>query len=173
MSPDTITQLVGFAGLLLGVSGFQMRQRRHVLLVIGAANFCWAGHFFLLGACTAAAINIVSLVRNVVFTRYRESFPDARLPIAFVVVFSIAAALTWQGPISLVALMASCAATMAFWQRDTRHTRRWSLLMSPLWFVHNAIQGSWPGMIIELFVTSSVCVAMWRYDRKAVRDTVG
>lgn len=166
--PDFSTaQFVGCIALGFGVAAFQMRTRTAVLAVMGTANVFWALHFLLLGAYTGAALNLVSIARNAAFMRWKDRYPGPLLPALVIAVLSAAAAATWRGPVSAIALTAATCGTIAFWQRHPRNTRRWSLLSSPLWLTHNALQGSYPGVAIELLVLASIVVGIWRHDRGA------
>ena len=166
-TPDfSIAQFVGCIALAFGVSAFQMRTRVSVLAVMATANAFWALHFLLLGAYTGAALNLVSIARNAMFMRWKDRYPGPLLPAVVIAVLAGAAIATWRGPLSGVALTAAVCATIAFWQRHPRNTRRWSLLSSPLWLTHNALQGSYPGIIIEVLVLGSILIGMWRHDRQ-------
>jgi len=166
-TPDfSIAQIVGCIALCFGVTAFQMRTRVAVLAVMATANAFWALHFLLLGAYTGAALNLVSIMRNAAFMRWKDRCPGPLLPTLVITVLAGAAAATWRGPLSGVALAAASCGTIAFWQRHPRNTRRWSLLSSPLWLTHNALQGSYPGVIIEVLVMGSILIGMWRHDRR-------
>lgn len=72
--------------------------------------------------------------------------------------------ITWQGPISLLPLLASTIGGIALWHKDPKSIRRWALIVPPLWFTYNVIVGSYPGMIIEIIMFTSNLVGEYRFD---------
>lgn len=161
---EAYSQFVGFIALVFGVAGFQMKTRPRVLAMLGISNVFWCVHFLLLGALTGSAINAVSAVRNFVFLRFRHVFPGLTLPVLFAAIYAVAGFMTWQGPLSLLPFIAALSGIVAFWQTEPRAIRGWSLITSPLWLVHNFLQGSYAGVMIELLITGSLVVAVVRQD---------
>lgn len=109
-------------------------------------------------------MNVVSMARNYVFIKYRSKFNQPVLLFIFILIFTLAAVYTWQGIISLLPLGGVVISSIAYWQKKTNYIRALSLLASPMWLLYNFLSGSYPGMIIEVFVIASLCVAIWRYD---------
>lgn len=75
-----------------------------------------AGHNAIIGSSTAAALNLLFLVRNLLSIRFVELSGRTK---ALVCAFFVACALflavwTWNGPISLLLAAGSCAATYAY-----------------------------------------------------------
>ena len=131
---------------------------------MGSGNLFWALHFYLVGAFTGSAMNGLAIFRNYLFIKYRDKFTGYKLPLIFVLIFSIAAIITWQGPVSLLPFIGMATGTLAFWQKNPKYIRMISLLSPPAWFMHNLIQGSYPGMMIEVFIFCSILIAIFRYD---------
>lgn len=161
---EIIPQLVGAVALVLSVSAFQINKRKQILGLMASANLFWAIHFYLLGAYTGSAMNGLAIFRNYLFIKYRNNYPGYKLPALFIIIFLIATVLTWQGPVSLLAFGGMATGTIAFWQKSPKMIRLISLLAPPMWFLHNFIKESYPGMIIEVFVFCSILIAIYRYD---------
>lgn len=157
-------QIIGFIALILGVASYQFKLRTKILLTQGAANFLWAIHFYLIGAFTGSALNFVALGRNYTFVKYRNKFPGPILPSLFIVIFVAAVIFSWQGYLSLLPLGGMILGTLAFWHKNPTIIRLLSLFCSPMWFVYNLLSGSYPGIIIEMFIFSSILIAIIRYD---------
>jgi len=86
------------------------------------------------------------------------------LPIAFIIIFIIADALTWQGLLSLLPLGGTISGTISYWQKRTKWLRLLALISPPLWFTYNFISHSYPGMLTEIFLISSTLIAIYRFD---------
>ena len=68
-----LNQALGLLGSLIVFISVQFNNRRVILAAQAAACLMWIVHYGLLGAMTAATINILSFARSVVFY-----FNDAR-----------------------------------------------------------------------------------------------
>ncbi len=121
-------------------------------------------HFFMLGAVTGAAMNLIGGVRCYTFFHVTPDKRHRWVLIAFMILAAGGAALTWQGPLSLLPMIGSISSGIAFWQKDPKYIRRWALIASPLWFVYNALSHSYPGMLIEVILLVSNLVGEYRFD---------
>lgn len=171
-------QLIGFVAIILSITGFQLNNRKHILLVHACSGLFWSSHFYLIGAFTGSAMNLIAVSRNYTFVKYRQRFDRPFLPVIFITVFTLATAATWQGYMSLLPLLGMTTATIAFWQKNPRVIRLLSLIAPPAWFAYNFISHSYPGMIFEVFIFCSILIAILRYDilkahsaRKSLKHT--
>ncbi len=159
-----LAQIIGFVALVIAVLAFQINQRTKLIIALGAANVLWAVHFYLIGAYTGAAANGVSLFRNYSFIKLRTKYPGARLPAIFISLYSIVVLVTWQGFLSLLPLIGVTVGTIGLWQRKPSRIRQLSLIASPMWLAYNFVSSSYAGVLVEIFIFSSICVAIVRYD---------
>lgn len=156
-------QLLGFAAIGLGSAVFQTNRRSRMLNLQVCASLTWMAHFFLLGAYTGAAMNLVNATRTYTFckTNCRERKSK---PVFFVLVFILATVLTWHGFRSLMPLIGSLIGTYALWQTNTSRIRLVILLSPCVWFIYNFLSGSYAGMIADVIGASSVLVGIYRFD---------
>jgi hypothetical protein len=113
-------------------------------------------------------MNIVGSLRTLVFLfREDKKWLDHWLWLAgFIVLIWIAAIIAWEGPITLLPVIAMTVETPGLWMKNPRMIRLISLFPRPLWFSYNLINGSWAGVATETMVFTSILVAIFRYDRK-------
>ncbi len=130
------------------------------------AAILYALHFFLLGAITGGAMNLIGAIRSAAYYRYPPSKNRRWLFMLFVLIAFIAAGFFWQGPLSLLALAGTLSYGVAYWQHDPTHIRRYLMISFPLWFVYNAVSGSYPGMAIEVIMAISNLISQYRFDFK-------
>jgi len=167
MSPILI-QVIGFVGLLFFVISFQQKSRKGILIFIVIGQLVFMLHFILLGAWTAVGMNLVGVARTLVF-RFREDKKWANWrhwPGVFIFLFALAGLLARESWIGLLPVIAMTIETTGFWMKDTRILRFINLFPHPFWFAYNLVKGSWAGVVCEIFVLSSVIVAIFRYDIK-------
>lgn len=157
-----VAQLIGFIGVCISLLIFQVNKRDSMLKLQMSAATVYALHFFLLGAFTGSGLSIAGGIRNYLF--YKQKKRHWLLPASFIIVFSIVGILTWQGPISILPVMAMISGTLAFWQKNPKHIRLIALIASPLWLIYNLLSGSYPGILAEIVMLSSNLVGIYRFD---------
>lgn len=159
-----LIQSIGIIAVAVSLTIFQINSRNKMLQLGMIAALIYALHFFLLGARTGAAMNLIAAGRSYV---YFKTTPDKRhtwILLAIGVVSVLGALLTWQGPLSLLPLLGTLSSGLAFWQTKPKNIRRFALISSPLWFAYNAVSGSYPGMFIEVVMICSNFIGQYRFD---------
>jgi hypothetical protein len=131
-----------------------------------SAAILYTLHFFLLGAFTGAAMNLIGASRLYVFSKVRPNRQNDWILFSFMILAVVATAFTWQGPISIFAMAGSICGGIAFWHDKPKSIRRWMLVVPPLWFTYAAFVGSYPGMFIEAFIFGSNLVGQYKFDVK-------
>ncbi len=164
---DLFVQLIGFVALGLSFLVFQINKRSQMLLLQMIAALIWASHFFLLGALTGAAINLLTAFRNYVF--YKSSRTrDPIIPLVFIALFGLAVFLTWEGLYSLLPLAGSVIGTLAFWQVKTHNIRLIVGLGPFCWLLYNVFySGSYAAIITDVATLLSLIIGIYRFDIKA------
>lgn len=161
---DNFAQIVGFAGLGLVVFAFQINDRTKIITFQTFSLFLYAIHFYLLGAYTGAAMEIIGVVRNFAYVKYRRKFSRPIIPTIFILILVLGAGLTWQGPISFLPLGGMILGAIAFWQESPRAIRLINLSGPVLWFIYSYLINSYSGMLGMAFILGSICIAIFRYD---------
>jgi hypothetical protein len=164
MSFDLAAQLVGVVAVLISLAIFQLNKRGTMLKFGMTAAILYAIHFFMLGAVTGAAMNAIGFGRGYVFSKVKPTKQTKWILFAFIAIGAVATALTWQGPLSMLAFGGATAGAIAFWHKTPKTVRHWALIAPPLWFTYNAISGSYPGMFIEVAILSSNLIGQYRLD---------
>ena len=156
-----LNQALGLLGSLIVFVSVQFNNRRVILAAQAAACLMWIVHYGLLGAMTAATINILSFARSVVFYFNDRKWAQSRAWLwAFLALYVVNTVLTWDGPVSLLPGIAMSMTTVALWTRDMRRTRLLYLTNSPFWFTYDILARSYSCMVIEpspSYPTSSPC----------------
>ena len=146
-----LNQALGLLGSLIVFASVQFNNRRVILAAQAAACLMWIVHYGLLGATTAATINILSFARSVVFYFNDRKWAQSRAWLwAFLALYVVNTVLTWAGPMSLLPGIAMSMTTVALWTRDMRRTRLLYLTNSPFWFTYDILARSYSCMVIEL-----------------------
>lgn len=165
-----LAQGIGLAALLIGTSVFQVNNRKTMLILGMSASLLWSVHYVLLAAPTGVAMNILGAGRGYIYYKIQPTKQNRWILWALLAVTMVATALTWQGMISLLALVGSSGNVIAYWQKKPKYIRRLALVSSPSWLTYNAISGSYPGVIAEILSITSNLIGQYRFDfRQAYR----
>ncbi len=165
---DVFVQLLGFGAMALGIGSYQAKTRRGILFMQLAAAVLWSTQFFFLKSYTGAALNIVSIVRNLVYMQ-KEKHAWARskyVPIITAAAFILCGILTWNGIMSIFPTAAMVLSSVSLYVTEERKIRIISLFVSPLWLVYDAWSFSIGGTVSEIFTIISILIAMWRFGKK-------
>lgn len=163
---EILTQVIGAIAMILAIVSFQAKNSKRILTFQVIGSTCWTVHFVLLGAYAGALLNIISVIRNLIF--YQKDKKWAR-SVWWIPAFSLAGAViiafTWDGLKCLLPLFGVMATTVSFFMTDANKLRCLSLIASPLWLVYDALNGSYFGTATEVFCIVSIIIALIRYSR--------
>ncbi len=166
MSPrEIVGQCVGAVAMALIFASYQQKQRKRLLILQIFSGLLFTAHFLLLGAYTGAGMNALGVLRCVVYANSDKKWASSPVWLAlFIAAFAAAGAFTWQSALSLLPIAAMITSTVGLWLKKERLLRLVTLPSSPMWMIYNIFQHSIAGVITEVFVTTSMIIAIIRYD---------
>ncbi len=158
-------QAVGIIGLLFAIISFQQNTSKRILLFQSLASFSFSIHFFMLGAYTGMLMNIIGVGRNLFFYKRKGRWANSRLWLyIFIIGYIAAGAVTYKDIYSIMPTTGMVLSTIALWLKNPKHIRHVMLPSSPLWFAYNLVNMSVAGMLTEIFASTSLIIAMVRFD---------
>lgn len=162
-----IGQALGILATVITVISYQMNTKKSLLLVQTAATTCTCLAYFFLGAASGFALNVVCIIRNIVFYFQKDSgkvHTISSLLLAGAMV--LLGALSWQGPVSLLIISALAANTIFMSFGNPQLLRKSILGTSSLVLLYNVFVFSLGGIANEgLSIVSSV-VGILRFRRE-------
>lgn len=161
MSDFLISQLLALGTLLAGMAAFQFRRRIIILRVWCIAATFGAAHFWFLDAYEACFLVGITASRFLV-----SSFTtDKRMFWLFMALAVAGWALTYQHPVSYLALAATLVGTWGSFH-GSENAIRWAMMAAEVfWLVHNVIVWSPVAIGMEVLFFSSNLVGMLRHRR--------
>lgn len=168
-----ITQTIGFVAVAAFILSYQIKSNRWLFLLqlIGSALFCL--QFFLLDAFSGCLSLAVNILRNALMMKYNDWkwVQWKGCPIIIAVLFTIILFFTWNGPVSLLAFVASVSSTFVYWTNSPRNIRLVNLTCaSPCWLIYDIIVHSWGGLLSESITLISILVSIIRFGWKGLED---
>ena len=161
---DWLIQGIGGLGIIATVIAFQCKKHYWILFWRSVSALIFVLQYFLLGAYTGVAMDLLGVGRNFLFAELvRRDKNTKPWILAFTAIFLIAGGLTWQGPISLFIIAAKLISNAGYGNKNTLILRLMSLLTSVFWLIYNAYVFTLAGILCEAFAIGSILLALWRF----------
>lgn len=160
-----IAQAIGVIALIVAISSFQQNTQKRIVTFQMISSIFFCIHFCMLGAVLGGVLNGIGIFRAAIFRQRDKAWASNKLWFVLLCILVIVAGLFfWEGPISVVPILSMILTTIAFWVKNPRTVRFVTAPASPLWMVYNWYNHSYPGFFTEVFVLSSILVAIVRFD---------
>ncbi len=169
--------------LVCEIFSFQQKVKRKILTYQCVAALLFAVHFVLLGGYTGALLNIIASVRSYVFMN--ENKKKIWLPI-FLSLYIVSGILTCDGDLNLTTwnfdfssppsyicffpVAGMIFTTLAGWMKKPFLIRVISSGSSPCWIIYNYYNKSYPGILTEVFVLTSIFIGIIKLDIPKMRN---
>ena len=163
-------QVLSIIAMIIMVVSFQMKSNKllFVLQIISCMGF--ATSYLLLGYVDACVLNILALLRCVLFLIKRLK-GNLLVLVLLELSFIVCTFFTYQSVFSIIILIAQMVGTFAMWTGNGKIIRYLNLFItSPGWLINNIYVFSIGGIICESFNIISILVALFRYRKTGFVD---
>lgn len=174
---EIIAQIIGIIAMTFNILSYQgKKQKTIVVLQLFGATF-FAVNYLLLGATVGGILNILGVIRALVFF-FGDKLKADRLPwllaftASYISVYVLNFTVFGKEPtafnliIEILPVIGMLALNIGFRLKDSAKIRKCGLISSPAWLIYNIVAGSWGAIICELFTLGSIFVGMLRHDKK-------
>ena len=164
-----IGQLLGFVAVILGFVTFQMKSARALLVTDMLTFGVFCAHYLLIGAISGCTLNLVGMLRNVVYTnRDKKIFAGKAWPFIMAGVMLLAGLLSWQDWRSVFMIAALVINTLCMSLPNAQHIRYSLLFTCPFALTYNVILHSYGGVLYELMALTSAVIGIIRFRKEKV-----
>lgn len=162
---DFIIQLIGGLGIIASIISFQCKKHNSILIFRTLNEGIFALQYFLLGAYTGMAMNLVGCIRNIIFTKQiMQNKKTTTTTIVFGILFLLFGIFTWQGIKSIIIIMAKMLSTIAYGNKNTTIVRAILFITCSSWLIYNYYVFSIAGVLCEGFTLISLIIGVIRLD---------
>ena len=156
-------QILGFIyALFLIISSFG-RVANKILIIQTFAFFFKAMHYYLLGGMSGFITSIISLIRNLVFTKIKAS---KIWTIIFIILFILSGIYYYQGFFCLLPVIATIIYTIIINYDNPKYLRWGMFFTSVAWLIYNIYIISYAGTLIQTAVLMTNILAIIKLDKK-------
>ncbi len=174
---EFLTQAISIVALLFLVASYQQKNKSTLILcqLIGGGLF--GIHYLLLGAYAGFLLNVISVLRGIVFYKGNFSPRTGKIWVGiFTLLCIVAYALTFLAfgtdptPVNLILellpVIGMCALTVSFNMTHAGQIRALGTINSAGWLIYNIAHLSIGGVICESICVVSIIVGILRHDIK-------
>lgn len=174
---EIAAQAVGIVAMLFNILSFQRKTARGVIAFQLVGGLLFSVSFFMLDSYIGGILNVIGVVRAVLFLKKDRFHTDHILWLfVFVVLYLISYALTFtvfgKEPtainflIECLPVIGMTASSISFRYDKASVIRKYGLVSSGSWLIYNGFAAAVGAICCEVFSLFSIGLAMYRYDRK-------
>lgn len=160
------------ATLLLGITYF-LKNKVKILSFCIFYNIFYGIHYLLLGALTGGAMNIVSLIRNIIFFQNGKKGKENKL--IYLIILSLISVIfcliTYKNLFSIISLSASILSTYSVWQDNVYRYKIIAIPVSTCFIIYAIHIKSLFAVITELILLLSAIIGLIKYYKENYRLT--
>lgn len=160
-------RFLGIVGLILCIIPFQFKKHKQIVLCKMASELSFAFQYILMGAYTGALVDLISGLRNFLFYKFVEK---NRSTFSLIIIFSVLVisigAVSWNGAMSLLPVIAKVLTTISYGMKNERLLRIITLPSCVFWILYNAMFGGWEALIGDALSLCSILIAIYKFDIK-------
>ena len=174
---EIIAQIIGIFAMVANCLSYQQKKDTTLFAFQLVGSSLFAVNYFLLGALSGAILNVVAVIRALIFIK-KDKF-NAKHPAwlaafitlylaSYVLVFTVfgKAPTVTNLVLELLPVLAMIIANISFRYADARMVRRFGIFCSPLWLTYNIANLAIGAIICETLNIFSIIIGMFRHDFK-------
>jgi len=160
-----LAQVLGVIALIILSLSFQKNKKGTLLKYQIFSSLFFALQYLCLNAITGFLMNIMTMIRNVVFKKHENKVPIIYLIIT-VFAMIILSAFSYDGIISVLPTIAVILYSIAIWQKNLTVTRIVEVISCILFIIYNIKVLAITGLISTIIEMFFAIVAIYRFDIK-------
>lgn len=157
-----ISQIITVAYFAILSLSYLLKDRKKILIANFVAHTGQTTAMAMLNGYTGAAMSLIMILRDLTLLMQeiqkskgkkinnKVDFAILMITILLMVVLTI---YTYNGPLSLLSVIATLVTTFALWQKDVKRYKLLGLLAGILWLAYNIFIMSIMGIVLELILT--------------------
>lgn len=148
---DIIAWVFGFGAMAALFATYQQKTRKGTILCKLAADICWAGHYFFLGAYAGMIPNTLGMAREILFlNRGKAKWTEWPVwPVVFIVASWLLGLRTFHHWYNTLPMFATLFATIGLWNKNPRVTKALCFPASSCFLLYDVFVHSYIGILNE------------------------
>lgn len=160
-----LAQAFGVVALIILILSFQKNKKEILLKYQIFSSLFFALQYLCLNAITGFLMNIMTMIRNIVFKKYENKVPVGYLIIT-ILLMVLLSVFSYNGIISVLPTIAVILYSIAVWQKNLTITRIVEVISCTLFIIYNINVLAISGLISTIIELIFALVAIYRFDIK-------
>lgn len=163
-----IAQIIGLIIVVLSIIGLQQKNGERFLFYQIIINILYVMQYLLLEAITGAVICTISIIRCIVFWKYKKE--NKKTPIQFLIIFiilsTISSIITSANIFDYILTIGTIIFTYALWQDNMKIMRVGSIISVTTYIIYNLIFKAYTALILDGIDFFNLTIAIYKNDIK-------
>ena len=161
-----VGQILGFLAVLIFAVSYQIKSPKKLLVAQTLGTSTLVIHYLMIGALSGFALNFVCVIRNLVYyNKDKKIFSYKFYPYLLALLVGAVGVLSWQGPVSLIIIIALMINTVCLSSNDTQFLRKSVVLTCSMLAIYNVFVNSYGGILNELLSVFSSILGLYRHRK--------
>ena len=177
---EIIAQLIGIIAMAFNIFSYQQKTSRRVILFQLVGGSLFAVNFFMLGATVGGIMNVIAVIRAIVYANKEKFRATHILWLVFFIGLYIAAYILtfttfgkaftlWNAILEVLPIIGMTASTIGFRLQNANAIRKSGLICSPSWLIYNIVNLSIGAIICEVLSLVSIVIGIVRLDKNTAK----
>lgn len=159
-----VGQIMGWVAALMTFLSYQCKDHKKLLVVQTLSSLSICTSYLFLNAWSGMLLNVVCIIRNfIIYRKDIKLFSYSFWAYLLAGVMAITGVLSWQGPMSLLIVVALAVNTVFLYFPNVQNLRKSILITSTMVLIYNAYYNVWGGVVNEMIAITSSAVGLFRY----------
>lgn len=157
-------QIMGWVAAILTFLSYQCKKHKTLLVVQTFATLSICISYMFLNAWSGMLTNAICIIRNfIIFRKDIKFFSHKSWPYILAGAMAIGGATSWQGPASLLIILALVINTLFMYFPNVQNLRKSILLTCSMIMLYNIHYRVWGGVANELIGITSAIIGLYRF----------
>ena len=161
-----VAQIFGALALAILIISLQKNSKTKLLLYQSISSLLYALQYLFLNAYTGCFMNLICMIRNMIFNQYPKKRPPIYWLIITIVLMIFFSSLSYTGVISFLPMIAVILYSIALWHGNLTVIRTTEIISCSLYILYNIKVLAITGLIATIIELVGAILAVYKFDIK-------
>lgn len=165
-----VAQIFGALALAILIISLQKNSKTKLLLYQSISSLLYALQYLFLNAYTGCFMNLICMIRNMIFNQYPKKRPPVYWLIITIVLMIFFSSLSYTGVISFLPMIAVILYSIALWHGNLTVIRTTEIISCSLYILYNIKVLAITGLIATIIEFVGAILAVYKFDIKKKKE---
>lgn len=165
-----VAQIFGAFALAILIISLQKNSKTKLLLYQSISSLLYALQYLFLNAYTGCFMNLICMIRNMIFNQYPKKRPPVYWLIITIVLMIFFSSLSYTGVISFLPMIAVILYSIALWHGNLTVIRTTEIISCSLYILYNIKVLAITGLIATIIEFVGAILAVYKFDIKKKKE---